>query len=87
MSGAWIGEVMVAFNTIKPGDILWDCHREKMGNTTMTRMGSWQVRIIEVYPEKRAALASWNGNKPELFPEYRLKRLRRTEWKSKARFP
>jgi hypothetical protein len=69
---------MVAFSTIKQGDELWDCHRHKMGNTTMTQMGAWRVKIISVDESARTVMASWNGNRPEVYSEYRLQRLRRT---------
>lgn len=69
---------MVAFSTIKAGDILWDCHRHRMGNTTMSRMGAWQVKIISVDTEKRTAIASWNSNKPTTYYEHNIRALRRT---------
>lgn len=71
---------MVAFHTIKPGDRLYDCHRTKMGNTTMSRMGCWDVRVIEV--DDRGALVSWNGNAPERWGIFRLTKLRRSPAKS-----
>jgi hypothetical protein len=70
---------MVAFSTIKPGDVLWDCHREKMGNTKMTRMGTWRVVVYEVNQETRSALVSWNGNPRKLWGERKLKALRRSK--------
>ncbi len=42
---------MVAYNSIKVGDTLYDCRKVKMGNTTMTRMSCWSVKIIELDPE------------------------------------
>jgi hypothetical protein len=69
---------MVAFSKIKPGDVLWDCHREKMGNTTASRMGSWRVNVISIDPDKRTAVASWNGNRAMVYSERQLKRLRRS---------
>jgi hypothetical protein len=69
---------MVAFSTVKPGDVLWDCHRTRMGNTTMSKMGAWTVKIISVDPEKRTAVASWNGNRPTIYHERHIKALRRT---------
>jgi hypothetical protein len=72
---------MAAFSKLKVGDILWDYHSERAGNTTMRRWGNWPVRIIELYPERRAALASWNTNRPRIFYERELKRLRWTKGK------
>jgi hypothetical protein len=70
---------MVAFTTIKVGDVLWDCHKVRQGNTTVRKMGAWQVRILEIDPERRSAMASWNGNRPMRYSEGALKRLRRTK--------
>lgn len=74
---------MASFDRIKPGDTLYDCHRTKMGNTTMSRMGCWEVKVIEVDTENRRALCSWNTNKPEWWYERRLSKLRRTPIESK----
>lgn len=69
---------MAAFSKIQPGNILWDCRRQKMGNTTMSRMACWAVQVFEVDQEKRRALCSWNSNKAEWWSERRLQGLRRT---------
>lgn len=52
----------VSFDTLKPGERLYDCHRHRMGSTTMQVMGVWYVQVIEVNPSKREALISWNMN-------------------------
>lgn len=57
----------VAISTLKPGDVVYDAHMEKMGNTTMRRMGVWNVYIKDVNQEKGTVLASWNGNTPRTF--------------------
>lgn len=54
----------VAFKSLKPGDLLYDCHRHKLGNTTIPVMGVWKVRVLEVNLEDQKALISWNGNTP-----------------------
>lgn len=69
---------MAAFNAIKPGDVLWDCHMVKMGNTTMSRMACFQVKVISVDLDKRCAMCSWNYNPTQRWSEGRLKRLRRS---------
>lgn len=66
---------MASFDRIKPGDTLYDCRKT---GQIIRYVGTWTVRVIEVYPEKRTALVSWNGNKPEIWHETRLKRLRRS---------
>lgn len=70
---------MVAFASIKPDDVLWDCHRVRMGNTTMRRMACWKVRILSINEADRSAIVSWNGNPPCRYKERDLKKLRRTK--------
>lgn len=41
----------IKFSLIKKGDVIYDCHRYKMGNTTMTRMGCWDVRVLALTPD------------------------------------
>jgi hypothetical protein len=69
---------MVAYNTINVGDTLFDCHTVKMGNTTMSRMACFSVKIIELHPESKSATVSWNGNAPKKFYTRQLEKLRRT---------
>lgn len=69
----------IKFEKIEPGMTLYDRHRERMGNTTMTRMGEWPVKIISVDTERRTAQVSWNGNRAETWRENRLRRLYRTK--------
>jgi lipocalin len=70
---------MVAFSKIKPGETLYDCHMTRMGNTTLRKMGTWTVKVLEVYPEKQAALVSWNGNRAEVWGLSRMQKLRRSQ--------
>jgi len=65
----------IKFEKIQAGMTLWSRGRQKMGNTTMSRMAEWPVYIEEVSPENRRAKVSWNGNAPEWWGEYQLKRL------------
>lgn len=77
---------MPKFETIKPGDVLWDYHKQRMGNTTMTEYGNWRVLVKEVDVENRKALVSWNGNIPTWKYESYLKKLRRTPGKTRNRY-
>ena len=72
---------MIKFEKIKPGMVLYDVYTYGMGNTKMRTYGEWDVEIIEVYPETRSASVSWNGNRPDVWVERRLTKLRakRTE--------
>ena len=73
---------MASFDRIKVGDRLWDVHRQKMGNTSMSCLGSWPVDVKSIDAEKRTAVCSWNGNPPEVYLERDIKRLRRSPAKS-----
>lgn len=64
------------FEKLKPGMILYDVGRTKMGNTTMTTVSVWSVRVISVDAQKRTALCSWNGNTARTFSQDRLAKLR-----------
>lgn len=65
----------IKFEKIKAGMVLYDRHRERAGNTTMTRLGEWPVEIISVDPERRTAQVSWNTNRPETYGRHSLERL------------
>lgn len=68
---------MVAFSTIKPGDVLYQVKRQKMGNTTMSRDAVFSVVIKEVH--ERHAIASWNGNEPRRWSVSDIGKLRRSK--------
>jgi hypothetical protein len=74
---------LVAFSKILPGDVLWDCHRTKMGNTSLKQMSCWKVHVISTDEVTGSAMCSWNGNTPTRWSESRLKKLRRTPVKTK----
>lgn len=57
------------FEKLKPGQIVYDLGRHKMGNTTISTVAIWEVRIISVDAERRRVEASWNGNRPRVFYE------------------
>lgn len=58
---------MAALNRIQPGQVLYTLTRQKMGHTTMSRLAVHEVRVVEMLPEGRGVLASWNGNTPRKF--------------------
>jgi hypothetical protein len=63
------------FEKLKPGMVLFDVGRHKMGNTTMSTVSVWEVRVIEVHQD-RSITASWNGNAPKVMREREWSRLR-----------
>jgi hypothetical protein len=68
----------IKFDTIKVGDVLYDCHKTLMGNTKIRRMGCWSVKVLEIRPDNTGAMCSWNGNRATFYSRRSLERLRRT---------
>lgn len=56
---------MIKIENLKPGQVVYDCHSHRAGNTTMRTWGVWNVEIREVHDDR--VVASWNGNKPQIF--------------------
>jgi hypothetical protein len=67
--------VSVHFSKLKPGMVLLDIHRYRVGNTTMRSLGCWKVTVISVDAETRTAMCSWNHNPPTRYVESQFKRL------------
>lgn len=67
---------MTTIEKIKPGDVLYDVHSERAGNTTVRIQREWKVFVKEVDVENRYAMCSWNGNRPTRYSERKLKKLR-----------
>lgn len=65
----------IKYEKIKVGQVLYDVHSHRMGNTVMRTLGIWTVQVMELYPEERAALVSWNGNPPSKWRSMQLERL------------
>ena len=55
------------FEKLQPGMVVYDVHRHKMGNTTISTVGVWRVRIVSVDHERQRVTASWNGNPARTF--------------------
>jgi len=69
------------FEKIKAGDVLYDVHNYRMGNTTIRSVGAWPVKIIELHPESQSATVSWNHNddRPRRYGRRDLERLKAKE--------
>lgn len=63
-------------SSLKPGDIVFDVQKTKMGNTTLKTISVYRVKIIEVNDSH--VVASWNGNTPKKFGEMAV-----SKWKKK----
>ncbi len=73
----------IKFETVKAGDKLWDVHRQKMGNTTMSETCSWPVEVISI--DENGAMVRWNYNSPRRYSRRDIERLRRSPHKPRAR--
>lgn len=69
----------VKFETVKPGDVLYDVHSHRMGNTTLRTWGCWPVVVESVDYERGRAVVRWNGNAAETWYRHQIVRLRRKE--------
>lgn len=65
----------IKFHKIKPGMTLLDIHSERAGNTTMRRIGLWEVRILSVNEKNESAVVSWNNNAEQVYYKRQLERL------------
>lgn len=66
---------MASFNRIKVGQTLYTVTRQRMGNTTMTRLAVHTVLVKEIDPVKRKVFAVWNHfNAPEWYNERQISR-------------
>jgi len=71
----------VKYETIRAGDVLYDVHRVKMGNTTMSRLGWWPVYVESICDG--GAMVRWNGNPARFSSKRNLSKLRRSQPKAK----
>lgn len=66
--------------SLKPGDVVWDVCRRKMGNTTAPMVVIYEVRICFVETSIMDTViitASWNGNPARRYRERDARRWRR----------
>jgi hypothetical protein len=72
------GEGRMKIDKLQPGQIVYDVGRVKMGNTTISTVAVWNVRIVSVDVDAGTVVASWNSN-PER--KYYGREIRR--WRAK----
>lgn len=53
---------MANIKRLLPGQVLYT-----VGSTTLSRLAVHPIRVIEVLPDGKGVLASWNGNAPRRF--------------------
>jgi hypothetical protein len=52
---------------LQPGMVVYNTVRHRMGNTTLTTLSVYAVKVISVDVEKGTVVASWNHNPPQTF--------------------
>lgn len=67
-------KIMATLSKIKPGDVLWDVRRERMGNTMLRRTAVRPVKVLEVHDDH--AVVSWNHNSPQKYYAKSLSKLK-----------
>ncbi|MBN1085580.1 hypothetical protein JNO12_12590 [Erwinia aphidicola] len=63
--------------SLKPGMVVYDVQRHRMGNTTVITHSVYKVRVIEVHDNH--IIASWNNNAPKKIFESGVARLKKNE--------
>jgi hypothetical protein len=71
----------VKWESVKAGDVLFDYHSTRAGNTTARRWSNWEVRIVSIDHAAGKAEVRWNGNPTQTWHKDRVKRLRRSPGK------
>lgn len=71
----------IKFDKVQAGDVLYDCHKYRMGNTLVTTMGTWKVKILE--KSEHGCRVSWNGNTPRFWSIGMVEKLRRAPVKAR----
>ena len=64
--------------SLKPGMVVYDVGRRKMGHTTVSTVSVWRVRIVSVDLERQTVQASWNGNAVQSFREASIRKWRKS---------
>ena len=67
---------MATISKLQVGQVLYDKHKYKQGNTTIYDWGLWEVFVKEIDPEGKFIIASWNGNTPRKMYEREVKKLK-----------
>ncbi len=60
---------MATISRIRPGQVLYTVTRQKMGNTALSTKAVHAVRVIEVDPNGKFVMASWNTNPARKYRE------------------
>jgi len=76
---------MAKISQMKPGQVLYEIVRGRMGHTTMTRGALYSVYVKEVDPDGQWVVASWNGNPPRKYSQRQADKWRVSKPEPKSR--
>jgi hypothetical protein len=62
------------FESLKENSVVYDCHSYKMGNTKLSTLGIWSIKVHTIDKEKRTCVASWNHNAPKTYYESQIRK-------------
>jgi hypothetical protein len=65
----------IKFEKLEVGMRLFDIHKQRMGNTTMSEWGCWNVEILSIDRIRRTAMVCWNSNAADEWSAARLSKL------------
>lgn len=67
------------FDSFVPGMTVYDVGRRKLGNTTMSTVAVWAVRIIATDTVMQTVTASWNSNPARIYYAHDYAKWRKSE--------
>ncbi len=67
------------FDKLKEGMTLYSLTTQKLGNTNMRTKVVHLIHVVSIDREKRTAMCSWNGNRPQVYRERDIERLKESE--------
>ena len=62
---------------LKPGMRVWNTMRYKMGNTTISTLGAYQIHVYSVFDDH--VMASWNGNQIQKYYAHQVAKWKKAE--------
>lgn len=65
----------IKWEKVQAGMTLFDCHKQKAGNTTLSRWGTWTVLIVSIDHDNGVAVVRWNGNQETKWYRSRITEL------------
>lgn len=65
------------YEKLEVGQVLFSIERCRMGNTCVKTVIVYTAKIMELLPDRRGAMVSWNSNSPTFWGEKSLAKLKK----------